>query len=76
MFKKIKMINKILVFWSLSLVAILFVENIVSGQQAYVFIDTSSTTWILTIVSTIIWVIMWFWIKWMLTKEKKEDEEF
>ena len=54
------MINKILVFWGLALFAILVVENMVVPRWAFVFISQNSSTWMLSIVSTLVWVAIWF----------------
>ncbi len=71
------MLNKILVFWGLALSAILIVENMVTWMMAYVFIDSSSKAWILSIVSIIIWIGIWYWLKWMFGWDKWiEDEDF
>ena len=48
------MINKILVFGGLALMAILVVENMVIPRQAFVFISPNSTTWMLTLISSLI----------------------
>ena len=68
------MFNKILMFWGLALSAILIVENMVVPTQAFVFLSKSSTTWMLSIVSIIIWVAIWFWIRWFMNQEDSNDE--
>ena len=70
------MINKILVFWGLAIIAILFVENIVTWYAAYVFMDTWSTTWMLVIVSSVIWWIVWYSFAWMLKKDNWDTDNY
>jgi hypothetical protein len=67
------MLNKILVFGGLALTSILVVENIVWRAPAYLFIDTSSTAWMLSIVSTCIGVAIWFWLKSMMISDDNSD---
>jgi len=56
------MLNKIFVFGGMALSAILIVENMVTWMQAYVFIDSSSQAWILSFVSIIVWIFIWYWL--------------
>jgi hypothetical protein len=69
------MLNKILVFGGLALSAILIVENIVWRSPAYLFIDTSSTAWMLSVVSTCIGAVIWFGIKSMMITDDNSDED-
>ncbi len=69
------MINKILVFGGLALMAILLVENMVVPRQAFVFISSSSTTWMLTLTSTIIWVLIWVGIANIINTEPNRDDD-
>jgi len=48
------MINKILVFGGLALMAILIIENMVIENKAFLFIDRNSTSWMLAFVAAII----------------------
>ena len=70
------MLNKIFVFWWIALAAILIVENMVTWMAAYVFIDSSSKSWFLSFVSIIVWMFIWYWLRWMLTKDDWEDENY
>jgi hypothetical protein len=70
------MINKIFVFWGLSLAAILIVENMVTWMTAYVFIDSGAKTWFLSFVSVIVWIFIWYWIRWMFEKDTWDDENY
>lgn len=63
------MINKILVFWGVALMAILIIENMVVENKAFLFIDRNSTSWILSIVSAVIWVAIWYWLNNMLKSD-------
>ena len=70
------MMNKIFVFWWLALSAILIIENMVTWSPAYVFIDASAKAWFLSIVSILIGMFIWYWIKWMLEKDGWDDEKY
>ena len=70
------MMNKIFVFGGLAIIAILFVENIVTWYQAYVFMDTWSTTWILVLVSSLFWWLVWFNLALMFRKDNWDDENY
>lgn len=64
------MFNKILVIWWIALSAILVIENMVIPNTAYFFIDNSSSSWFVSLASTIIWIAIGYWIAWM---RKKDD---
>ena len=68
--------NKIFVFWWLALIAILFVENIVTWYQAYVFMDTGSTTWILVLVSSFVGWLVWYNLAAMFKKDNWDDDNY
>lgn len=57
------MLNKILIFGWLALSAILIVENMVVPNQAFLFIDRNSTSWMLSVVSILIGAWIWYWLK-------------
>jgi len=66
------LINKILVFWWISLLSILIIENMVVPSPAYLFINSGSTAFMLAIVCSIIWMWIWYWVHWFLSKDKDE----
>ena len=70
------MFNKVLIFGWLALAAILIVENMVIQTQAFVFLSRNSTTAMLSIVSILIGMAIWFGIKWFIQQENKDDEWF
>ena len=70
------MINKIFVFWGIAVAAILIIENMVTWMPAYVFIDSWSTAYMLSFVSIIVWIFIWYWIKWMLEKETGDNDNY
>jgi hypothetical protein len=70
------MINKIFVFWWIAIWAILIVENIVSGGLAYVFIDSWAKASTLSFVSIVVWMFIWYGLKWMFSKENWDDESY
>lgn len=69
------MINKVLVFLWIALIAILFIENVVWWSYVYLFLDTSASSWSLVLTSAIIWVFIWFWIKWWINGNKWNNDE-
>jgi len=69
------MFNKILVFWWIALSAILIIENIVQPNPALIFISYSSA-WMLSVVSIIIWMAMWYWVKLMFDDKWHDDDNY
>lgn len=67
------MLDKVFVFWGIALAAILVVENMVSWLQAYVFIDSWSKAWVLSFVSVAVGIFIWYWLKWMFSKNSNDD---
>jgi len=70
------MLNKIFVFLGLALAAILIVENMVTGQLAYVFIDTWAMSSTLSFVSVIVWMFIGYWLRGMFEKSNWDDENY
>lgn len=70
------MMNKIFVFWGLALSAILIIENLVNSMPAYVFIDSSSNNAFLSFISIIIWIFIWYGIKWFLEKDNWDNDNY
>ena len=68
--------NKIFVFLGIALWSILIIENMVIWIPAYVFIDNSSTGWMLSLVSIIIWVFIWYWLNWMIWNKDWDDDNY
>ena len=69
------MFNKILIFGGLALAAILIVENMVVPTQAFVFLSRNSTTWMLSFVSILIWISIWFGLKSLLAQDSNKYDE-
>lgn len=66
--------NIAFVFLGIALSAILIIENILLWWTTYIFL--ASWNWgFLSFVSIIIWIFIWFWLRWMLNKDKLNDEE-
>lgn len=67
--------NYALVFWGIGLAAILFVENAVSwwSWTALIFL-TYWGPWTLVLVSIVIWMAIWYWIKSFMTEDDTPDE--
>lgn len=68
------MINKILVFWGIAILAILLIENMVMPYNAYVLWFTSKT-FTLSLVSALTWVSIWYWIRWYTEKANNVEDE-
>jgi len=66
--------NKILIFWWLSVFAVLLIENMVMSYSAYVLWLTSRTS-VLVLVTALVWFAIWYWFKWHLMSQDKDDWE-
>lgn len=69
------MINKILVFGGLALMAILIIENMVIENKAFLFIDRNSTSWMLAFVAAIIWVLIGYWLNNIIRGDNDNDDD-
>ncbi len=69
------MFDKALVGMWILLGSVLIIENMVSWLFWYLFLDTSANNWLVIFVSILIWMGMWFWIKWLLSSKKDPEEE-
>ncbi len=70
-----KNINTILILVGILSASILIVENIVLSQTAFVYIDRSSNTWMLSFVSILTGMVIGFGIKGKMVDGKSEGEE-
>ncbi len=66
--------NKILMFFWLAVFAVLLIENMVMAYPAYV-LWFSSSTYILVSMSTVVWFVIWFWVRWLSSFSKNEDDQ-
>lgn len=69
------MFNKILVIWWIALSSILIIENMVIPNTAYFFIDNSSSSWFVSLASTLIWVAIGYWLAWMRKKDEIGNDD-
>lgn len=72
------MLNKGLVFIGIALLAILIVENIVMRTSVFIFVSTWKS-WTLVMVSAVIWIAIWYWLKWFSSDNKNnnnDDDDF
>ena len=67
-------INKNMVILWVCLAAILIIENMVTGYQAYTFIWTTKA-WMLAFCGAGTGVLIWFWLRWMVSSQKKDSDE-
>lgn len=63
--------NKILIWVSFLLWTILVIVNSISVQPM-LFISAAGN-WTVVFVSIVIWIMGWFWIKWILNERSKEN---
>jgi hypothetical protein len=68
------MFDKALVGVWILLGSVLIIENMVSWLFWYLFLDTSANNWLVIFVSILIWIGMWFWIKWLVWTKKDLEE--
>ncbi len=69
------MFNKILVIWWIALSSILVIENMVIPNTAYFFIDNSSSSWFVSLASTLIWVSIGYWLAGMRKKDDIDSDD-
>ena len=67
------MIDKIMIFGWIAISAILIVENMITWSYAFVGI-AASKTWILSLVSIIIWIFMWYGIRWIVSGNDNSND--
>ena len=67
--------NKILILISILLGSILMITNFAAGSWIVHIIIWRSTPWILAFVWIAIWFIAWFWVKWIITDKKNDNDE-
>ncbi|QFR39707.1 hypothetical protein A9Q91_05860 [Candidatus Gracilibacteria bacterium 28_42_T64] len=68
------MLNKILVFGGIALIAILVVENMVTNSPAYLFISAGSKGWLLSFVSAMIGMGIGYGLSGMFKKSSMDDD--
>jgi len=69
------MFDKALILVWVLLGSVLIIENMVSWLFWYLFLDTSANNWLIIFVAILIWIGMWFWIKWILWKKNDLEDE-
>ncbi len=69
------MLDKILIGVWVLLSSILIIENIVTSSSWYLFLDKNAGTWLIIFVSIIIWMAMWYGVKWIMSKNKNIEED-
>lgn len=67
------MFNKILVFGGLAISAVLIIENMVTWLVAYVLWYNSAQAWTLSLVSTLVWIAIWYGLKSMYVEKNPSD---
>lgn len=70
------MFYKSLVLIWILLASVLIIENMVVPFQGFIFLWVS-TTWVLSMFSILIWIMIWFWVHWMMmNKDQEYDDSF
>ena len=69
------MFDKALISVWILLGSVLIIENMVSWLFWYLFLDQSANNWLIIFVAIVIWIGMWFWIKWILLKKNGSEDE-
>lgn len=69
------MLNKLLILSWIFIGAIIFFTNIISTCRWVLFFNNNISIWIIVIISIIVWIMIWFWIKWLLSKDDNLEED-
>lgn len=64
----------LILIWIL-LASVLVIENMVLWMIWYLFLDSSANVWIIILVAVFIWISIWYWFRWNLSKKSWYDEE-
>jgi len=67
------MFNKILVMWGWALALIILFTSMVSVSIRVPFLWTTTSLWMLTVISTLIWAWIGIWVKWMFEDKWWDD---
>ncbi len=70
------MMNKILVFWGGAFILILIFSSMASSWSSVPFLWMNVSVWILIIYTAIIWIFMWYGLKWIFEKENWDDDNY
>ncbi len=70
------MLDKSLILVWILLGSVLVIENVVSWYPAYLFLDTSANLWITMLIAILIGVMIWYWIRWKISKSSNQDDDF
>ncbi len=65
--------DKVLILVWILLGSVLIIENIVSGMIWYLFLSTNANTGMLSFVSILIWIIIWYWVRWYMNNKSSND---
>jgi len=68
------MFNYILVGLGILLGSNLIVWNIITSSRAYIFTIPVNAA-VIIFVSLIIWLGIWFWLKWIFSKKDNNDQD-
>jgi hypothetical protein len=67
------MFNKILIFWGATLILIIIFTNMVSVMVPVNFLWITTSVWMLSLISAIIWIWIWIWLKGFLSESWDDD---
>lgn len=67
--------DKTLILIWILLGSILVVENLVTWLKAYVFLWTSMSTWVLSLFSIFIWMMIGYGMRWKFKNGSKDNDD-
>jgi hypothetical protein len=68
------MFDKVLVLGGILLGSILVIENMVTWMIWYLFLDPAANSWVIVLVSIIIWIAIGYWTRnWLIDSNKEEE---
>ena len=68
--------DKALILIWILLGSILIIENLVTWLRWYLFLSSSSSTWTLSGVSIVIWIMIWYWVRWLMVRKEGEEDDY
>lgn len=69
------MLDKVLILVWILLGTVLIIENIVNSSGAFLFLDFTNTGFVV-FFSIIIWIAIWYWLKWKMSSKDYNDEDY
>lgn len=64
-----------MVFLWIAFLAILLIENLIGSMWIVYVLWLDTKAFYLILASSLIWFIIWYWVKWIICKDKVDDSE-